>query len=167
MVYLRGVHVGRSPIVWGRPIIEVAELVIGDSFNLQSKYRRTRLAGTGAIRIGDRVFINHGATIIAKVAVTIGDDVLVAEDVWIADYHGHGIEGRAGVPSPVTIGDGCWIGLRAVVMPGVTIGARSIVATGSIVTRDVPAETIVAGAPARHLRDLHLPAGVTTAWYGI
>ena len=54
----------------------------------------------------------------------------------------------------MTIGDGCWLGARAVVLPGVRIGAGSIVAAGALVTRDVPPNSLVAGVPAKLVRDL-------------
>ena len=59
------------------------------------------------------------------------------------------IEPRIYANKPISIGDGVWIGAAALILPGITIGERSIVGAGSVVTRDVPPYTIVAGNPAR------------------
>jgi acetyltransferase-like isoleucine patch superfamily enzyme len=67
--------------------------------------------------------------------------------------------------APVRIGDGSWIGARAIILPGVTIGRRCLVAAGAVVSKDVPDDTLVAGNPARVVRELVYPAGVTRAWY--
>ena len=65
----------------------------------------------------------------------------------------------------VTIGNGVWIGARAIILPGVTIGDRALVAAGAVVTRDVPADTLVGGNPARVIRELIYPEGVNRAWH--
>jgi acetyltransferase-like isoleucine patch superfamily enzyme len=166
MAYLRGIEVGRTPRVWGKPTIEASNLSIGDGLILHSRLRTTRIAGPGLIRIGDRVTINHGCTIVARDAITIGDDVGLAEEVFLMDSSGHGVTGAAVEARPIIIEHGAWIGLRAIVLPGVTVGSRSIVGAGSIVTRDVPSETVVAGNPARHIRDLTYPPGISRAWHG-
>jgi acetyltransferase-like isoleucine patch superfamily enzyme len=166
MAYLHGVEVGRTPRVWGKPAIEASNLSIGDGLILHSRLRTTRIAGAGAIRIGNRVMINHGCTIVARDAITIGDDAGLAEEVFLMDSSGHGLAGGAIETKPIVIENGAWIGLRAIVLPGVTVGSRSIVGAGSIVTKDVPRETIVAGNPARHVRDLAYPPGVARAWHG-
>jgi acetyltransferase-like isoleucine patch superfamily enzyme len=165
-IFLRSVDVGATPLVWGKPTIEASNLFIGDEFLLYSKLRTTRIAGKGLIRIGNRVFINHGSTITARESVMIGNDVALAEDVFVLDSGGHGIEGGPVEAKPVVIENGVWIGMRSIILPGVTVGHRSIVAAGSVVTKDVPPESVVAGNPARHVRDLVYPEGVVRAWHG-
>jgi maltose O-acetyltransferase len=59
---------------------------------------------------------------------------------------------------PVTIGDGAWIGARATILPGVTIGGGAVVAAGSVVTRDLPANVLAGGVPARVIRELTVEA---------
>ncbi len=129
-----------------------------------------RLSGTTnphrTLRIGSRCFINTNCQIDAAAAVTIGDHVYLSQDVCIiTNSHlvGNAIQ-RAGAltSAPVSVGDGCWVGARATILPGVAIGSGSIVAAGAVVTADVPPDTLVAGVPAREVRRLdgaHDPAG--------
>lgn len=110
------------------------------------------------LQIGNRVSISGRATLSAVRSVQIGDNVLIAAGVHICD-HTHEIRGNEAVRdqgitgiSPITIGDGAWIGQNSVIMPGVTIGAGSVVGANSVVTKDVAARSIAAGTPARFLR---------------
>lgn len=118
------------------------------------------------IRFGHRVQINDYVHISALDSVTIGDDVLVASHVYISD-NSHGEYGkfekggtspetppceRPYYVSPVNIGARVWLGEGAMVLPGVTIGDGAIVGAHSVVNTDVPVNTIVAGAPARAIK---------------
>lgn len=108
--------------------------------------------------IGDDVFINAGCCFDGSDSVYIGDRVQLAYQVTLITG-GHEIgsqDSRAGthVPRPVSIGAGTWIGARATILPGVTVGEGAVVAAGALVTRDVPAHTLVAGVPARVVRTL-------------
>jgi acetyltransferase-like isoleucine patch superfamily enzyme len=166
LLYLRNYDVGEKPLVWGKPTIEAADLRIGDELRLYSKLRTSRIAGSGAIRIGNRVFINHGVSITSRASVTIEDEAGLAQDVLVLDNSGHEIEGNGVVAKRIVVGKGAWIGLRAIILPGVRVGQRSIVAAGAVVTTDVLPETLVAGNPARAIRELAYPEGVTRAWSG-
>ena len=110
------------------------------------------------IRIGQNCWINDSCTFDASAEITIGDNVALGQSVMIlTNSHELGpSESRAGsvVGLPVSIGDGVWIGARTTVLPGVTIGPGAIVAAGSVVNRDVEADTMVAGVPARLVRSL-------------
>lgn len=92
------------------------------------------------LHIGHRVRIGHDVALLT-VSHSIGDASFRCGETESA---------------PVTIGDGAWIASRAVVLPGVAVGAGAVVAAGAVVTRDVPANTLVAGVPARVIRDLPL-----------
>ena len=114
------------------------------------------------IRIGKSVGMS-GVVICAKERVSIGDRVQLGSGVVICDtdFHSLNYAVRASkedafnaAVAPVSIGDDCFIGARAMIMKGVTIGKRSIVGAGSIVVKDVPADTIVAGNPATVIRTL-------------
>ena len=87
----------------------------------------------------------------AKQRVTIGADCAVSWDVMISDTDNHVLDGERGC-APVTIGDRVWIGARATVLKGVTIGDGAVVAAGALVTRDVPAGALVGGVPAKVLK---------------
>lgn len=161
----RAKSVGASPSVLGRPRIDATDLVIGDYFTVWSAHRETLVTGWGPIRIGDRCFINSGAIVFSACEVTIGDDVALANEVYVMDSDSHGVEGRAVREEPVRIGAGTWVGARAIILPGVTIGRRCLIAAGSVVSRDFGDDLLVAGNPAREIRPLVYPDGVVRAWH--
>src|SRR5205814_260457 len=97
-------------------------------------------------------FINRATSIVAFERVTIGSECAIADEVRIADGDYHRIDDRP-LRAPVAIGDRVWIGLRAIVLKGVTIGDGAVVAASAVVTRDVPPATLVAGVPARVVRE--------------
>lgn len=104
------------------------------------------------IHLGENVFINNCCTFLDGALITIGDYTLVGPNVQIytpqhpMEYMERRITQEYAYP--VTIGKDCWIGGGAIICPGVTIGDRCIVAAGSVVTRDVPDDSLVAGNPA-------------------
>jgi len=157
--------VGRKAVVLGNPKVDATDLEVGESFKVWSGHRKTVISGWGRIRVGDRVFVNCGTVIISVEEVVIGDDVAFANEVYVMDSNSHGVEGRPHVQAPVRIGDGTWLGNRAMVLPGVTIGKRVVVAAGAVVTRDVPDDTMVAGNPAQVVRSLSYPSGCRRAWH--
>jgi acetyltransferase-like isoleucine patch superfamily enzyme len=164
--HLRTVRrVGSGPIVLGTPVVDGTDVEIGDRFMIWSGHRQTLVSGSGRIRIGDRVFINSGAVVFSEVGVTLGDDVALANEVYIMDTSSHGVEGREPAEAPVVIGAGTWVGARAMIMPGVTIGSRVVVAAGAVVTKDVPDDVLVAGNPARVIRPLSYPPYCKRAWH--
>ena len=107
------------------------------------------------IRLGRRVFFNFNCVILDVCEVRIGDFTLVGPAVQIyTATHPVDAELRRSVElgKPITIGSDVWIGGAAVICPGVTIGSRSIVGAGSVVTRDIPEGVIAAGNPCRVIR---------------
>ena len=107
------------------------------------------------IHLADEVYLNAGCTILDSAPVRIGSGSMLGPGVHIycADHHRDRKKRRAGLEQaiPVTIGADVWIGGRAVVLPGVTIGDGAIVAAGAVVASDVAAGDRVAGVPARPL----------------
>ncbi len=99
--------------------------------------------------------------------VVIEDAVAISNEVYICDSNSHGLAGQPPYEAPVRIGRGSWIGARAMILPGVQIGSRVMVAAGSVVTRDVPDDSLVAGNPARVLKKLDYPEGCLRAWHDI
>lgn len=134
LLRLNGASVGRRSCVRGG-------LVIQESFRLV---------------LGDDVFINAHCCFDLSAPVILGDRVRIAYQVtFVTGGHEIGPHGqRAGAdrPAPIRVGNGVWIGARAVVLPGVTLGDGAVVAAGAVVTRDVPPDTLVAGVPARSIR---------------
>jgi len=106
------------------------------------------------LSIGSQVDIGEFVVLRANGGLTIGDRVLVAAHATLTT-RGHPIlpprYGRT-VDGPIVLEDDVWVGAAAVVLPGVTIGRGSIVGAGAVVTRDVPANTIVGGVPGRPIR---------------
>lgn len=112
--------------------------------------------GGGRLEIGDRVFINYGCSISAHSLVRIGSDCLIGQYSMILDCDYHGVNGANGhgLPGPILIGDGVWIGARVIVLKGATVGAGSVIGAGSVVTRAIPPKVLAAGAPAAVIKRL-------------
>jgi acetyltransferase-like isoleucine patch superfamily enzyme len=126
----------------------------------------------GKIKIGQYCFVGEQSKIWSAKSVLIGDRVLISHNVNIFDNATHPISAKArheqfkqiisiGQPksidlseSPINIGDDVLIGCMSIILSGVTIGEGAIVGAGSVVTKDVPAWTIVAGNPARVIREI-------------
>jgi acetyltransferase-like isoleucine patch superfamily enzyme len=109
----------------------------------------------GALLIGDRVFINQGASVVAHESIELGDDVHIGDFAMILDSDHHPVDELTPTrTAPVVIEHNAWIGSRAVVLPGVRIGAHAVVAAGAVVAKDVPSRTLVAGVPATVQRTL-------------
>ncbi len=112
------------------------------------------------VSLGDRVAINEGVLLQSceSAGITIGDSVVLSFGAMLLtgglelssngpNYHRHSA-------MPIAIQHSAWIGARAIILPGVTVGHGAVVATGSVVTGDVEPHTVVAGAPARVIRVL-------------
>ena len=124
------------------------------------------------IEIGNNVFIGGSSIFDCVEKIMIEDDVLISYGCLIADSDNHSIhydirkndlkDWRNGrkhdwsttVTKPIFVKKGAWIGARAIILKGVTIGRFAVVGAGSVVTRDVPPYTVVAGNPARVIREL-------------
>ena len=106
------------------------------------------------VSIGDHTFVNYGTSISAYKQVKIGRNCLVGHHALILDRNEHGVDQRELVlpPAQVTIEDQVWIGSRVVILPGVSIGHHSVIGAGSVVTKDIPANCLAVGNPARIVR---------------
>lgn len=140
-------------------LLRVGGLSIGDGTLVMST--PTIIGGRCAwqnLVVGARCFINQNCVFDATAPIIIGDDVNFGEGVLITtSAHRIGTaERRAGLlePEAVRVGHGAWVASRAVVLPGIEVGAGAIVCAGAVVTRSVAANTMVAGVPARELRRL-------------
>ncbi len=106
------------------------------------------------ISLGKNVYVNHACSMLALGTITIKDDVLIGPKVNLIT-EGHPIDPRqrkALEVKPVVIKNNAWIGAGATILPGVTVGENAIVAAGALVNKDVPANTIVGGVPAKVIK---------------
>ena len=108
------------------------------------------------IHIGRNVFINAGCKFQDQGGIYIGDNALIGHNVVMATLnHEENPESRANlIAAPIRIGNKVWIGSNATILPGVTIGDGAIIAAGAVVTKDVEEESIVAGVPAKFIRNV-------------
>jgi len=110
------------------------------------------------ITVGERCFVNAGAVMLDGAAVTIGDDVQLGPNVQLltATHPLDAAERASGweLAHPITIGSGAWLGGGVIVAPGVTVGERTVVGAGAVVVRDLPADVVAVGNPARVIRRL-------------
>ena len=137
--------------VSGRPRVELgAQCRIGRDVFFET-------VGEGSIALGNNVRINAGCFLVSYASVRIGNDCLIGEYVSIRDAD-HGLDGEGPMRSQahrfaaVVIEDDVWIGRGAAVLRGVRVGKGAVVGANSVVTKDVPAMTIVGGCPAKVIR---------------
>ncbi|MGV9276462.1 sugar O-acetyltransferase [Streptomyces griseosporeus] len=110
------------------------------------------------ITVGARTFVNYGLTALDVAAVVIGEDCQIGPHVQLLTPT-HPLEpeprrDKLEAARPITVGDNVWIGGGAIVLPGVTIGDNSVIGAGAVVTKDVPANAVAVGNPARVVRSL-------------
>ncbi len=110
------------------------------------------------IRVGARSFVNYGLVALDVAPITIGDDVQIGTNVQLlTPTHPVDPELRRAkweAAKPITIGDNVWLGSGAIVLAGVTLGEGSVVGAGAVVTRDLPANVVAVGNPARVIRTI-------------
>jgi acetyltransferase-like isoleucine patch superfamily enzyme len=144
-------------------------IVIGDGVRISGQPAirfSNRLRLNPELIVGDGTFIGHECVFHIASAIRIGKHCLLARGVKVYDVNAHPIDAarrriEESFPpentQPVIIEDDVWVGTQTMILKGVTIGARSIVGAGSIVTADVPPDVVVAGNPARIVKHLAVP----------
>jgi acetyltransferase-like isoleucine patch superfamily enzyme len=156
---LRCTSVPLSVRVRGRVFIENhGAMVIGERVRIDGRMNPVEIvAWKGArLEIGNGTFLNYGVSLSAHQEVIIGDNCLIGNYVTIMDndYHDLHDRSRPGPSLPVHIADRVWIGIRSVVLNGVRIGEGSVIGAGSVVTSDIPPNSLAVGVPARVIRSL-------------
>ena len=109
------------------------------------------------ITLGKNVFINHACSFVDMGGITIEDDVLIGPKVnLITENHPlDPLDRQALLLKPILIKRNAWIGAGATILPGVTIGENAVVAAGAVVSKDVPANTVVGGVPAKIIKTIN------------
>jgi acetyltransferase-like isoleucine patch superfamily enzyme len=142
----------------GWPILKAqGPIVLGPDCRMRSGPVRARLTTgpNGRIEFGVNVGTGYGVEIYSETLIKVGDRASISAYVTIYDTSFHSVdEGEEVRTAPVEIGRNVWIGRNATLLPGVTIGDHSVVASGAVVSRDVPPRTVVAGNPAKPVREV-------------
>ncbi len=138
-------------------IREILSQITGSSIDLSTTILPPFYINLGIFtRIGKNVFINHACSFLDIGGITIEDEVLIGPKVnLITESHPLNPAGRKSLlVKPIVIKRNAWIGAGATILPGVTVGENSVVAAGAVVNKDVPANTVVAGVPAKVIRNI-------------
>jgi acetyltransferase-like isoleucine patch superfamily enzyme len=153
----RATSLGARVTLTGRPkVFNEGTMTFGARCRLDSTVATLELVAIagGHLEIGNNVFINYGSSLVSSKHVKIGDDSLIGTHVMVMDCDFHRVEDKVWdtTGEEIVIEERVWLGNRSIVLKGVRIGHDAVVAAGSVVTRDVPPRTVVAGVPARVVR---------------
>jgi len=133
-----------------------AEIHVGNNVLLERKVRIS-LGDNARVYIGDNSYLGDYTNVLAVEEVRIGRDCAISWHVLFMDTSSHPLGFAGEIPktkvAPIRVEDHVWIGCRAVILKGVTVGEGSIIANNAVVTKDVPPRTMVAGNPARVIKE--------------
>lgn len=155
---IHGIKAGRLLRIFkGVIIYNNGFIILGDKVKI---YKNVKLSVTASpscsnpiLRIGNNVNIGDRTEIHVGKGVFIGSDTLISWDCCIMDRDYHNINSDIESVKEVKIGNHVWIGCRSLILKGVTIGDGAVIAAGSVVTQNIPAQTLWGGCPARQLKD--------------
>ncbi len=159
--------VGTGLYIIGPQRLEIygANISLGDNVHIQTtRGHMSRLCtwpdgegGNGRITIGNHTLLTPGLQIVSAASIMIGNNVMIASRAYISDADWHGIYDRLASPgacAPIHIGDNVWLGEGVKICKGVTIGENTVIGAGAVVTKNIAADVIAAGNPARVVREL-------------
>lgn len=146
-------HIGRGTVIVApRQLKGVDNIFLADEVAVFAGVWLQCEPGGGPLRIGNATYLGHDVHVHAIDPVSIGAGCVLADGVFIASTdHGRDDRSITSGSGPISIGDRVFLGQRAIVLGGVTIGDGATVGAGAVVTKDVPAGAVVAGVPARLL----------------
>lgn len=139
-----------------RVLYRMAGAGIGKNVRICSS---VKILGNGKLTVGDNTWIGHETLIICSSRVTIGSNVDIAPRVYIGtgtheiSLDSPGIAGE-GVSKDVIIGSGCWMGVGSVILPGVELGSKCLVAAGAVVSKSYESNVMLGGVPAKMIKVL-------------
>lgn len=152
---LRGAHVGAKTSIGGDVRVRRPWCIeLGARVEVEHNVFFKIVGDDARVVVGDSAFIGTGTEFDVLASLRIGAHTLVAPNVFITDHahnadRGARLDQQGSRSAAVTIGDDVWIGTRAVILAGVTIGNGAVIGAGAVVTKDVAANSVVAGVPAR------------------
>ncbi|MFC5469229.1 DapH/DapD/GlmU-related protein [Cohnella suwonensis] len=138
------------------------ELVVGRNVSFYARQIPSSISVAKGARlwIGDNAFFNYGLDIGCTKSIHIGEDTIIGPMVNIIDTNFHPVDcDDRSASKGIIIGSNVWIGRGAVILPGVTIGNNAVIAAGSVVAKDIPADALAGGIPAKVIRELNVPDG--------
>jgi len=147
-------------------------IIIGDNVTMHgaATFTGAKVFDVPTLRIGNNTYLGYGVGIRVGCDVTIGNNVLIAHGVSIMSYDGHPLDAAARIANmpappessrPIIIEDDVWITGACIILKGVRIGKGAVVASGTVVIKDVPPYAVVAGNPARIIKQLAVPEGAS------
>jgi acetyltransferase-like isoleucine patch superfamily enzyme len=143
-------YFGKQLKITGR-IVVLGNVSVGDYVMLANETKLMALE-RGAIVMGNNIYV-ASATISSTLRIELGNDVVVSPQTLIVDHDGYGLDNKIALEKPVRIGNHVFIGVRATILKGVTVGDNSVIGAGAVVTKDVEPNTIVGGNPAKKIRN--------------
>jgi acetyltransferase-like isoleucine patch superfamily enzyme len=154
---------GRFPNIRGKVKFYIrGEAAFGERFTALGNPMPVRISVQDGARltVGDHVAVNCGVSIDVWHEVRIGNKVMIAPNVSILDDNRHELEPGSPLSNgPIVVGDNVWIAGNVTILSGVTIGSGSVIAGHTVVTRDVPPNSLAGGSPARVIKSLNVPDG--------
>ncbi|TFE28177.1 DapH/DapD/GlmU-related protein [Cohnella luojiensis] len=158
---LKADSVGRLGRISGKLTVKnKGEFIVGRNVSFYAKQFPSciSVAKNAKLWVGDNVFFNYGLDIGCTKSIRIGSNTIIGPMVNIIDTNFHPVDAEdRSVNKEIDISANVWIGRGAVILPGVRIGENSVIAAGSIVTRDIPDNVLAGGTPARVIREIHVP----------
>lgn len=154
---LKSIKYGKLPYFSGMPILtNNGKFNVGDNFQMTNTQFKCQITCSkdAELIIGDFSYIGQGSNIYSSKSIRIGNNVVISDSVIIHDNNFHLVEHGRLLVKPITIENNVWIGIRSIILPGVTIGENSVIAAGSVVTKSVPSNSLIGGSPAKLIKKL-------------